>query len=212
LPDFLTNLHRSGIVAVIRADRAEDALAMARCAISGGISLVEISCHTPSLGKILAQLQAEFDRVWFGVGTITDRARAVECIEMGSKFLFSPIHEGDLIRVAKDRGIPIVAGAATPSEIFQAWQRGADGVKVFPIANLGGADYIKAIKAVFPHIPLIPTGGVTIENANQLLQAGAIALGASGYLFPPTLVKAQDWDGITKRVRQLIQTIRFNAD
>ncbi len=199
-------------MAVIRADRAEDALAMARCAISGGISLIEISCHTPSLGTILAQLEAEFDRVWFGAGTITDRGKAEECIEMGSKFLFSPIHEQDLIEVARERGIPIVAGAATPSEIFQAWRRGADGVKVFPIANLGGVAYIRAIKAVFPYIPLIPTGGVTIENANQLLQAGAIALGASGYLFPPALVQAQDWDGITNRVQQLIQAIRSDSN
>lgn len=208
MPDFLSTLQRSGVVAVIRAGQEGEALVMARCAISGGISLIEFSVHTPNLGAILPKLQGEFSQCWFGVGTVTDRATAEEVIKMGSSFLFSPIHEQDLIKVARDRGIPIVAGAATPNEIFQAWQWGADAVKVFPIANLGGSDYIKAVKAVFPHIPLVPTGGVTIENARALLQAGAIGVGASGYLFPQSLVQSQDWAGITQRAKQISQAVR----
>ncbi|MCA1903806.1 MAG: bifunctional 4-hydroxy-2-oxoglutarate aldolase/2-dehydro-3-deoxy-phosphogluconate aldolase [Cyanobacteria bacterium KgW148] len=207
MPDFLTRLKRSLVVAVIRADEPGIAGQLTECVASAGIELIEISYHTPQLDLIFPVLRSRLGHCLLGVGTITDKQSAQIALDLGSQFLFSPIYCPEVVNLARDRGIPIVSGASTPTEIFRAWQGGADAIKVFPIANLGGASYIKAIRAVFPTIPLIPTGGVTIANASPLLAAGAIGLGISGYFLPESLVQNQDWQGITDRVRQLLTSI-----
>lgn len=189
-------------MAVIRTDRADDALQLARCVVAGGIDLVEISSYTPGLDGVVKELQVELPQVLVGVGTITDRSTAKRAIELGGKFLFSPIYDQSMVDLAREQGIPIVAGASTPNEILRAWQGGATAVKVFPIANLGGASYIRAIRTIFPTIPLIPTGGVTPKNARELLEAGAVGIGVGGYFFPSDLIQTQNWQGITDRVRE----------
>ncbi len=146
-------------------------------------------------------------RCKIGTGTLTTKEMVRKAIEWGSEFLFSPVHDQALISEAKSSNIPIVAGAATPTEVFTAWQRGSDAVKVFPIANLGGASYIKALRDVFPTVPLLPTGGVTTENAQDLIKAGAVGVGISTYLFPPQLIKQGAWEQITHRAIQLTKLL-----
>ncbi len=190
-------------MAVIRTDRGKEVLPLVRSVVAGGIDLIEISSPTPGWDGVIYQLQAELPQVLVGVGTITDRSTAKRAIEVGGKFLFSPIYDQSMVDLAREQGVPIVAGASTPNEILRAWQGGATAVKVFPIANLGGASYIRAIKTIFPTIPLIPTGGVTLKNARELLEAGAVGIGVGGYFFPPDLIQTQNWQGITDRVREL---------
>jgi 2-dehydro-3-deoxyphosphogluconate aldolase/(4S)-4-hydroxy-2-oxoglutarate aldolase len=113
-----------------------------------------------------------------------------------------------LIQAAVAQQIPIVAGALSPTEIVMAWQAGATCVKVFPIQSVGGADYIRHICAPLGNIPLIPTGGVTLENARTFLEAGAIAVGLSGQLFPKEAIARSDWQVVTERVRRLMDEVR----
>ncbi|MFN3362120.1 MAG: bifunctional 4-hydroxy-2-oxoglutarate aldolase/2-dehydro-3-deoxy-phosphogluconate aldolase [Pseudanabaenaceae cyanobacterium] len=207
MSDFLSLLHRSPVVAVIRTPTPSWAIHCARCAREGGIVLVEISWQTPQVEWVLEQLGQDFPDLVLGAGTLTTGAMVKEAVRWGSRFLFSPVHTIEVIAAAQEEGVPIVAGATTPTEIFTAWQRGATAVKVFPVANLGGVSYIKALQPVFPHIPLIPTGGVTLENAQAFLQAGALAVGLATDLFPPPLVQQQNWQTITDRIQRLMQTL-----
>ncbi|HEY9812595.1 MAG TPA: keto-deoxy-phosphogluconate aldolase, partial [Candidatus Sericytochromatia bacterium] len=112
-----------------------------------------------------------------------------------------------MIKMAVDAGVPIIPGALTPTEIVQAWNAGASCVKVFPVQAVGGASYIKSLQAPLGKIPLIPTGGVTLDNAKAFLDAGAIAVGVAGDLFPQELVAAQGWDAIARRAQTLIQSV-----
>lgn len=193
-------------MAVIRTSTPSVAIACGRCAVEGGITCVEISWQTPQIDVVIRTLRRDFPELILGAGTLTTREMVQKAISWGSQFLFSPVHTVEVIEAARAEEVPIVAGATTPTEIFTAWQRGATAVKVFPVANLGGVSYIKALKPVFPDIPLIPTGGVTIENAKSFLQAGAVAVGLATDLFPPHLVAQEDWAKITDRIRRLTQS------
>ena len=112
-----------------------------------------------------------------------------------------------MIQVAKQAEIPIIPGALSPTEIITAWQAGASCVKVFPISAVGGVDYIKSIKGPMGNIPLIPTGGVTLNNAVAFIQAGAIAVGLAGDLFPSALMAEQNWNAIAKKTQILLQQL-----
>jgi 2-dehydro-3-deoxyphosphogluconate aldolase/(4S)-4-hydroxy-2-oxoglutarate aldolase len=132
--------------------------------------------------------------------TLADLENAIAC---GSQFCFTPHVNAELIKKAVQAEIPIIPGALTPTEIVTAWQLGANAVKVFPVQSLGGAEYIKSLQGPLGHIPLIPTGGVTLENALSFIQSGAIAVGLSGQLFPVNLIQSEDWLRIQKRVEIL---------
>jgi 2-dehydro-3-deoxyphosphogluconate aldolase/(4S)-4-hydroxy-2-oxoglutarate aldolase len=134
-----------------------------------------------------------------------------QAIAAGAQFLFSPHTQPQLIHAASAQGIPIIPGALSPTEIVTAWQAGATGVKVFPIKAVGGASYIRCLQGPLGHIPLIPTGGVTLDNATEMLAAGAIAVGLSSSLFPKTLVQAQDWPTITARSQAFMQQIQASG-
>jgi 2-dehydro-3-deoxyphosphogluconate aldolase/(4S)-4-hydroxy-2-oxoglutarate aldolase len=132
-------------------------------------------------------------------------------IAAGIEFAFTPHCDPSLIQIARDRELPVVAGALTPTEIVAAWQAGATCVKVFPVQSLGGADYIKALQGPLGHIPLIPTGGVTLDSAQSFIAAGAIAVGLSGQLFPQEALHHRNWQEITRLARQLVNSLEDNC-
>ncbi|AMA07971.1 bifunctional 4-hydroxy-2-oxoglutarate aldolase/2-dehydro-3-deoxy-phosphogluconate aldolase [Picosynechococcus sp. PCC 73109] len=199
---WFAQLREHRAIAVIRATDWQLGIKMAETAINGGLKLIEITWNSDQAGHIIATLREKFPTAIIGTGTILTPTDLKEAIACGATFAFSPHSDRELIQIAHHQDIPMVLGALTPSEIYQAWRWGSDGVKVFPIKAVGGASFIRCLQAPLPHIPLIPTGGVTLTNGPDLIQAGAIAVGLSSDLFPPAMLAKQEWPELSQRLQQ----------
>jgi len=204
---WLTLLQQHRTIAVIRTSRLSLGCQMAQAIASGGMPLIEITWNSDRAPELISQLRRELPHCTIGTGTLLNLEQLQQAIEAGAQFLFTPHVNTTLIEAAVEAGVPIVPGALTPTEIVTAWDSGATCVKVFPIEAVGGANYIKSLQGPLGHIPLIPTGGVTLENAEEFIKAGAIAVGLSGDLFPKPLIAAQDWDAIAQRAKTLKQQL-----
>lgn len=209
---WLKKLRQHKAIAVIRTDCLELSLQLAKVAIEAGIALVEITWNSAQPGQTITQLRQKFPHCSIGTGTILTQKDLHQAITTGAQFCFTPHFDPGLIQTAIRNSIPIIPGTFSPTEIVQAWQGGASAIKVFPIKTLGGVDYIKALQGPLGPIPLIPTGGVTLENAQAFLGAGAIAVGLSGQLFPRKLVQAQAWPEIGDRIKCLMANLESPAD
>jgi 2-dehydro-3-deoxyphosphogluconate aldolase / (4S)-4-hydroxy-2-oxoglutarate aldolase len=199
---WFAQLRQHRAIAVIRASEWQQGIQLAAAAIAGGLRLIEITWNSDQAGRIITILREKFPNSTIGTGTILTPTQLKEAIASGASFAFSPHSDRDLIKIAHQRDVPMVLGALTPSEIYQAWRWGSDGVKVFPIKAAGGASFIQCLRSPLGEIPLIPTGGVTLENAPDLIQAGAIAVGLSSDLFPKTMVAQKQWLQLAQRIRQ----------
>lgn len=191
-------------IAVIRAPHLEAGLAMARAVAAAGMRLIEITWNSEKAAQIVSRLRVELPDCRIGAGTLLTLEQLQEAIDAGAQFCFTPHTNPTLIQYACDRQMPIVPGALSPSEIVAAWQAGATCVKVFPVQAVGGASYIRAIRSPLGCIPLIPTGGVTLENARTFIAAGAFAIGLSSELFPEVAIVRQDWATVTERAGRLM--------
>ncbi|MBD2187279.1 bifunctional 4-hydroxy-2-oxoglutarate aldolase/2-dehydro-3-deoxy-phosphogluconate aldolase [Pseudanabaena mucicola] len=205
---WLSLLQQHRIIAVIRADNVGTAREMALASAAGGIKLIEIAWNTDRAESLIPKLQQELPDCKIGTGTILDLDMAERAIDCGCSFLFTPHTNPELIAKGVENHIPVIAGALTPTEIVTAWQAGAAAVKVFPIKIAGGVDYLKCLQPVLRDIPLIPTGGITMQNADQYLAAGAIAVGISSHLFTEEVIANDDWTTITLRSQALIQKVQ----
>jgi 2-dehydro-3-deoxyphosphogluconate aldolase / (4S)-4-hydroxy-2-oxoglutarate aldolase len=146
--------------------------------------------------------------VLIGAGTVLDTDTARKCFEAGAQFLVSPIFDAETIALAQGMGKLTMAGALTPNEVVAAWKSGTDFVKIFPCGNLGGAGYIKALKAALPQVPMIPTGGVNLDTAAQFLAAGAAALGVGGELISAAALQAGDTGVIEELARKFLRVVQ----
>ncbi|MCC5606947.1 bifunctional 4-hydroxy-2-oxoglutarate aldolase/2-dehydro-3-deoxy-phosphogluconate aldolase [Nostoc sp. CHAB 5834] len=204
---WLSQLQEHRAIAVIRASKIEVGQQMAMAVASGGMQLIEITWNSSQAGELITQLRSELPACTIGTGTLFNVQQLKEAIASGAQFLFTPHVDLAMIQAAQQEDVPIIPGAMTPTEIVTAWSQGASCVKVFPVQAVGGADYIKSLQGPLGQIPLIPTGGVTLENAKEFLQAGAIAVGLSGELFPKKLVTEGNWEAIASGARKLIQQL-----
>ena len=176
-------LERVALIPVLRARNAGQAHAVVQAMLAGGVTVVEVTMTVPGAVDLLAELSRENKgQLLLGSGTITTAAQAEATIDAGAEFVVSPSFHPDVIAVTKARKKISIPGALTPTEIVTAVDAGADYVKVFPCSAMGGASYLKSLLAPFPHLKLIPTGGVTLENAETYLKAGARALGVGSDL------------------------------
>lgn len=200
---WLTLLQKHRAIAVIRASRQSQGHKMAEAVDKGGMSLIEITWNTERAAELISILRQELPHCTIGTGTLLNLTQLQEAIAAGAQFLFTPHVDYTLITAAQDAGVPIVPGALTPTEIVTAWNAGASCVKVFPIEAVGKASYIKSLQGPLGHIPLLPTGGVTLDNAKEFITAGAIAVGLSGELFPKALIAAENWEAIAQRAQIL---------
>lgn len=194
--------HRA--IAVIRAPQMELGRQMAHAVASGGMQLIEITWNSDKPAELISLLRDELPKCIIGTGTLLKLEEVEDAIACGAQFLFTPHVNPTLIKAAVDGGVPIIPGALSPTEIVTAWQAGASCVKVFPVEAVGGAKYIQSLQGPLGDIPLIPTGGVTLENAKEFIQAGAIAVGLSGSLFPKHLVAAGKWEAMQKLAQNLM--------
>ena len=172
-----------GILPVVRAASGAEAIAVADAIGDGGIRALEITMTVPGASAVIAEAVVRYgDRFLIGAGTVLDADQARTCIEAGACFIVSPIADEETIAWCRRAEIAVLPGALTPAEVVRAWRAGADFVKVFPCSAVGGASYVKALKAPLPGIPLVPTGGVTLETVGAFFAAGASAVGVGGDL------------------------------
>jgi 2-dehydro-3-deoxyphosphogluconate aldolase/(4S)-4-hydroxy-2-oxoglutarate aldolase len=208
---WLTLLQQHRFIAVIRSPWLSLGHKMAQAVAMGGLSLIEITWNSERAPELISLLRTELPHCIIGTGTLLNLEQLEQAIEAGAQFLFTPHVNLTLIAAAVKAGVPIVPGALTPTEIVTAWEAGASCIKVFPIQAVGGASYIKALQGPLGNIPLIPTGGVSLENAQEFLKAGAIAVGLSGELFPKALIATEDWKAIAQRARTLREHLAIPA-
>jgi 2-dehydro-3-deoxyphosphogluconate aldolase / (4S)-4-hydroxy-2-oxoglutarate aldolase len=207
LNTWLLKLQTFRVIAVIRAPQLEVGRQMALAVANGGINLVEITWNSAGAGNLINKLRSELPDCLIGTGTVLNLQDLNNAIAAGAQYVFTPHVDSQLIHTCIEQNIPINLGALTPTEIVSAWKLGASGVKVFPVQSLGGANYIKSLQGPLGQIPLIPTGGVTLENARDFLLSGAIAVGLSGELFPKALIEQGNWDAIAQNAKTLLQSL-----
>lgn len=201
-------LEQTALIPVLRASSAKEAHALVDAMVAGGVEVLEVTMTVPGAIGILKELKQTFgDRILLGSGTVTTVADCEATIEAGAEFVVSPSLHLDVIAATKKAGKVSIPGALTPTEVMTAWRAGADYVKVFPCSALGGASYLKALKAPFPEIRLIPTGGVTLTTAADFLHAGASALGVGTDLVNPIAIAKGEAQTITETARRYLQVI-----
>ena len=198
------------IIAVVRADSGgDDLVRVVEAVVEGGVHCIELTMTTPGALQALelATKVLEGADVLLGVGTVLDAETCRLAILAGAQFVVTPVVAPEVATMARRYGKPVALGAFTPTEILHAWEAGSDVVKVFP-SSVGGADYIKAIKGPLPQVPLLPTGGVEVNNVAEFLKAGAFALGVGGNLVSKKLVDAKDYAGLTRNARAFADSVK----
>jgi len=198
----------SGVIAVVRLPEATDFRALARALAAGGVSVVEITLTTPGALAAIRELAARDDLPGsvVGAGTVLDERSARDVIAAGARFVVSPTLDPAVVRCCREGSVPCMPGALTPRELVDAWRAGASPVKLFP-ASLVGPRYIREVLAPLPFLRLVPSGGVSLDNAADWIRAGAIAVSVGTALVSPSLVAEQAWDRLTARARALIDRV-----
>jgi 2-dehydro-3-deoxyphosphogluconate aldolase/(4S)-4-hydroxy-2-oxoglutarate aldolase len=198
-----------GVVPVVRASSAAEALLAAEAVCAGGIPIVEITMTVPCAVEVIRELRkSALQGVLIGAGTVLDAETARRCVDAGAEFLVSPGLNLPTVEFAVREGKVMLAGALTPTEVITAWNVGSDFVKIFPCGQVGGARYIKALKGPFPQIPLVPTGGVNLNTAAELIEAGAAALGIGGELVPAEALKLGKPEVIVESARKFLAIVQ----
>jgi 2-dehydro-3-deoxyphosphogluconate aldolase/(4S)-4-hydroxy-2-oxoglutarate aldolase len=206
--EVLEKIKELGILAVIRGPSAELTVKMVEALVAGGVLGIEITYSTPDAEGVVRTLSKKFgDGIVLGIGTLTKPEQALSAKAAGANFLVSPICEPNLVKAMVASGLVTMAGALSPTEVFQAYTLGTDVIKIFP-GSLGGPAYIKALKGPFPYIPMMPTGGVSAGNVAEWFATGVVAVGAGSELCPPQLAKEGKFDEISKRAAEFVQIVK----
>jgi 2-dehydro-3-deoxyphosphogluconate aldolase/(4S)-4-hydroxy-2-oxoglutarate aldolase len=204
----LTKMQSIGLVPVLRADSVARAFALAEAIAAGGVSVLEITMTVPGAIEVMRKLAETRPDILIGAGTVLDPETARMCILEGAQFVVSPALNTATIELCHRYSIAVLPGALTPTEIVTAWQAGADVVKVFPASAMGGASYLKSIKAPLPQVELIPTGGVSLATAADFMKAGAFALGVGADLVDHKAMAEGRPEAITETARKYLEIVR----
>ena len=207
--ETIKRIRETGVIPVVRAKTADEAMRAIDAIREGGISVLEITMTVPGAVKLIEQVASRYGNdALVGAGTVLDPDTATACVSAGAQFVVTPALNVETIARCKELGVAIMPGALTPTEVLQAWNAGADFVKVFPAGAVGGANYLKALKAPLPHVELVPTGGVTINTAGDFIRAGAAALGVGSDLVDLNAIREGQAALITERAKQFINIVR----
>ncbi len=206
--DAVRRIEACGVVAVIRLQDGSRLRAVVDALAAGGITALEVTMTVPRaielIGEIAPALPAGF---LIGAGTVVDPETARAAVQAGARYIVSPVFRPAVIEASHAAGAAAMPGCLSPTEILAAWDAGADVVKVFPATALGPA-YFKDLRGPLPHVKLMPTGGVSLENAGDWIRAGAVAIGVGGALVDPKLVAAGDYAAITDRAKRFVERVR----
>jgi 2-dehydro-3-deoxyphosphogluconate aldolase/(4S)-4-hydroxy-2-oxoglutarate aldolase len=200
-----------GIIPAVRLYSESEALFAAEAVCASGIPIVEVTMTIPGAVRVIGELMRHRSDIIVGAGTVWDVDTARHCLDAGAGFLTSPGLDLEIVQFALKREIVVLAGALTPSEVMAAWKAGSDFVKVFPCAQVGGPEYIRALRAPFPQIPLIASGGVNQKNAADYILAGATALGIGQHLIHRDAIKRRQREWIhelSRRYRTMVSDAR----
>ena len=199
---ILSLIKSSGLIPIIRTSSADLALGAARTLKVGGAKIIEVTFSVPDADQVISQLAEEMgDEVLVGAGTVLDSQTVQIAIQSGAQFIVSPGLDLPSVETAHKMGKPIIPGCLTPTEIMTGVAAGADMIKLFPADLVGGPKYIKAIKGPLPHVEIIPTGGVYLDNIEELIHAGASALGVGTRLVNKEAVAQGKWEIISENMR-----------
>lgn len=205
----LQRIREVGIVPVVRAESADEAGRAIAAIMAGGVPVLEVTMTVPGAVRLIEELGRRFaSEAVVGAGTVLDPETARACILAGAQFVVSPSTNVATIACCRRYGVPVMPGALTPTEVVAAWEAGADMVKVFPCSALGGASYIKALKAPLPQIDLIPTGGVNLQTAADFIKAGSTALGVGADLVDLKALREGRDALLTERAQKLVEIVR----
>ena len=198
-----------GIIPVVRASSAEEAMTAVHAIRLGGIPIAEITMTVPGAIETIRQVAKTLgSEILIGAGTVLDADTARRCIDAGAQFIVGPGLDIATIDLVAKAGKVMMAGALTPSEVITAWNAGSDFVKVFPCGQVGGPSYIKALRGPLPQIPLVPTGGVNLKNAAEFIRAGSAALGVGGELVLASALQSGHPEIITECARKFVTIIK----
>lgn len=190
------------LVGILRGFRSDQIQPIVEACLAGGLTNLEITMNSEgAAGQIQTAVEAAQGRMNIGAGTVTSRERLVRAVEAGATYVVTPAVIPGVIEHCRDLGLPFIPGAFTPTEVWQAWEAGATMVKLFP-ADLGGAAYVKSLKGPYPEIPIMATGGVSLDTLGEYLKAGTDGFGLGGPLFKRDRVDAGEWDWIAEQVRK----------
>jgi 2-dehydro-3-deoxyphosphogluconate aldolase/(4S)-4-hydroxy-2-oxoglutarate aldolase len=207
--EVIRKIKDTGLIPVVRATTGDEAMRAIDALREGGVSVLEITMTVPGAVKLIEEVVTRYgnDAV-VGAGTVLDPETAKACIGSGAQFIVSPALNSETVAYCRSVDIVVMPGALTPTEVVQAWNAGADFVKVFPAGAVGGARYLKALKAPLPHIELVPTGGVSLTTAGDFIRAGAAALGVGSDLVDLNAIREGQAVQITERARQFLEIVR----
>ncbi|HWB58020.1 MAG TPA: bifunctional 4-hydroxy-2-oxoglutarate aldolase/2-dehydro-3-deoxy-phosphogluconate aldolase [Chthoniobacteraceae bacterium] len=207
-PEIIARITGLGVLAILRMDSSTPLMHVAEALHEGGIDVMEIPMTTPDALHTIAAIKKKFgDKIVMGVGSVLDPHTARAAILIGAQFVVTPITSPGIIKTCNRYLKPVISGAYTPTEAHHAHECGADFVKIFPADNLGPA-YIKSILAPMPMLKLIPTAGVTHENAAAYLEAGSAALAVSTAVIPKSALEGHDWKAVTHAAERLLKAIK----
>ena len=203
--EIVSLLKNPGVIAVVRAQKAEQVVPLSEALIAGGVIAIEITMTTPDAIAAIREASGKFgNRALIGVGTVIDGDTCRAAIDAGAEFVVSPICRTDLVPIAQAARRPIMLGSYTPTEAQLAHEAGADFIKIFPADTLG-PKYIKALRAPLPHLNLVPTGGVDASNVAEWFKAGVAAVGAGSSLVSSKILSDGAWPELTQRAREFVQ-------
>jgi 2-dehydro-3-deoxyphosphogluconate aldolase/(4S)-4-hydroxy-2-oxoglutarate aldolase len=206
--EVLQRIHETGLIPVVRAESSDLAMRAVAALKAGGLDVLEVTMTVPGAIEAIHALAQEYgDAALIGAGTVLDRETADRCIQAGAQFIVSPALNEDTIAFCRANDVAVFPGALTPTEVVRAWNAGADAVKIFPASAVGGASYLKSLKAPLPQIEMIPTGGVSLATAADFIAAGAFALGVGADLVDVKAIRAGDTEKVTQAARAYLAAV-----
>ena len=207
--EVLQQIRDTGVIPVVRATSADEAMRAIDAIREGGIAVLEITMTVPGAIGVIEQVSARYGKdALVGAGTVLDPEIAEACISSGAQFIVSPALNPETIAYCRRHDVAVMPGALTPTEVVQAWSAGADLVKVFPAGAVGGPSYLRSVKAPLPQIELVPTGGVSLKTAADFIRAGAAALGVGADLVDIKAIREGNAAVITERARLVVEIVR----
>ena len=204
--DVLERIRREKLIPVVRTDDTEDARKAIEILSKCGIVIFEITMTVPNAVELIAEYN-DTDLL-IGAGTVLNPEQAEKCIEAGAKFIVSPAFNLETVRFCREQEVAVMPGSLTPTEVLTAWNAGANCVKVFPCDALGGAKYLKTLKTLFPHIEMMPTGGVSCETIADFFAAGAVAVGVGADLVDVKAIRAGNLQTIAEKAQKYLEIVK----
>lgn len=204
----LETIKREKLVSVVRTDETEDARKAIEILSKCGIKVFEITMTVPDAVDLIAELNESNSDVLLGAGTVLNKEQAEQCATAGARFIVSPAFDAETVKFCNEKEIAVMPGCLTPTEVLTAWNAGADCIKVFPCDAMGGAKYLKTLKTLFPHVEMMPTGGVSLETIGDFFKSGAIGVGVGTDLVNVKAIRAGNPEILSEKAQKYLEIVK----